>query len=53
MYGLSGVFRDVNDCRAHGKDERIEVKAFYEGVEFMHRLMRELAGDSGKWSLAR
>ena len=44
VYGLSGVFLDVNDYRAHGKDERIEVRAFYEGVEFMHRLMRELAG---------
>ena len=31
VYGLSGVFLDVNDYRAHGKDERIEVRAFYEG----------------------
>ena len=44
VYGLSGVFIDVDDYRAHGKDERIEVRAFYEGVEFMYRLMRDLGG---------
>ena len=43
VYGVSGVFIDVDDYRAHGKDERIEVQAFYEGVEFMYRLMRALA----------
>ncbi len=43
VYGVSGVFIEVNDYRAHGQDERIEVQAFYEGVEFMYRLMRALA----------
>jgi acetylornithine deacetylase/succinyl-diaminopimelate desuccinylase-like protein len=33
----------MDDYRAHGKDERTEVQAFYEGVEFMYRLMRALA----------
>jgi acetylornithine deacetylase/succinyl-diaminopimelate desuccinylase-like protein len=43
VYGVSGVFLDFDDYRAHGKDERVEVRAFYEGVEFMYRLMRELS----------
>jgi acetylornithine deacetylase/succinyl-diaminopimelate desuccinylase-like protein len=43
VYGVSGVFIEVDDYRAHGQDERIEVQAFYEGVEFMYRLMRALA----------
>jgi acetylornithine deacetylase/succinyl-diaminopimelate desuccinylase-like protein len=43
VYGISGIFLDINDIRAHGKDERISVSAFYEGVEFMYRLMRELS----------
>jgi acetylornithine deacetylase/succinyl-diaminopimelate desuccinylase-like protein len=30
-YGLSGVPLDVDDERAHGRDERILVKSFYEG----------------------
>jgi acetylornithine deacetylase/succinyl-diaminopimelate desuccinylase-like protein len=48
VYGISGVFYDINDVRAHGKDERIGVQAFYEGVEFMYRLMRDLGGKDGK-----
>jgi len=42
VYGVSGVFYDTDDIRAHGKDERILVQSFYEGVEFMYRLMKEL-----------
>lgn len=42
VYGVSGVFYDIDDVRSHGKDERVSVQAFYEGVEFMYRLMKEL-----------
>ncbi len=42
-YGLSGVPLDVDDVRAHGRDERILVKSFYEGVEYMYQLIREVA----------
>jgi acetylornithine deacetylase/succinyl-diaminopimelate desuccinylase-like protein len=42
VYGISGVFYDIDDVRAHGNDERIAVQSFYEGVEFMYRLMKEL-----------
>ena len=42
VYGVSGMFYDISDIRAHGKDERLLVQSFYEGVEFMYRLMKEL-----------
>lgn len=42
-YGLSGIPLDVDDERAHGRDERIIVKSFYEGVEYMYQLVREVA----------
>jgi acetylornithine deacetylase/succinyl-diaminopimelate desuccinylase-like protein len=42
-YGLSGIPLDVDDVRAHGRDERIMVKSFYEGVEYMYQLVREVA----------
>jgi acetylornithine deacetylase/succinyl-diaminopimelate desuccinylase-like protein len=42
-YGLSGMFSDVEDNRAHGRDERILVSAFYEDVEFSYRLMKALS----------
>jgi acetylornithine deacetylase/succinyl-diaminopimelate desuccinylase-like protein len=47
VYGVSAVFIDVDDNRSHGRDERVGVEAFYEGVEFMYRLIRALAGRSG------
>jgi acetylornithine deacetylase/succinyl-diaminopimelate desuccinylase-like protein len=39
-YGVSGVFEDIHDGRAHGRDERVGVQAFYESVEFTYRLMK-------------
>ncbi|HSB55638.1 MAG TPA: M20/M25/M40 family metallo-hydrolase, partial [Gemmatimonadales bacterium] len=44
VYGISGVPLDVDDIRAHGRDERIRVEAFYAGVEFTERLLRALTG---------
>jgi len=41
-YGVSGVFDDIDDVRAHGKDERIRAASFFDGLEFMYRLVREL-----------
>ncbi len=42
MYGLSGAFLNFNEHRAHGKDERLGVQEFYDSVDFMYDLMREL-----------
>jgi len=46
VYGVSGMFNDINDTRAHGRDERIGVKEFYEGVEFMYKLIKALTSQS-------
>ena len=43
-YGVSGVFLDMDDIRAHGRDERIMVKSFYDGVEYIYQLIGEYAG---------
>jgi acetylornithine deacetylase/succinyl-diaminopimelate desuccinylase-like protein len=43
MYGVSGLFGDIDDNRAHGKDERLGVKEFYEGQEFLYRLVKALS----------
>ena len=45
-YGVSGIFIDMDDVRAHGKDERVGVKQFYEGQEFLDRLVRALSSGS-------
>ena len=44
VYGVSGLFGDMNDVRAHGRDERIGVESFFEGQEFLYRLVKALAG---------
>ena len=44
VYGVDGIFTDVDDVRAHGRDERLGVKEFYEGREFLYRLVKTLAG---------
>jgi acetylornithine deacetylase/succinyl-diaminopimelate desuccinylase-like protein len=43
-YGVPGAFEDVDDTRAHGKDERIGVKDFYDGVDFYYEFIKSLAG---------
>jgi acetylornithine deacetylase/succinyl-diaminopimelate desuccinylase-like protein len=35
-YGIGGVGIDFDDVRAHGRDERLRVGAFYESVEFYY-----------------
>jgi acetylornithine deacetylase/succinyl-diaminopimelate desuccinylase-like protein len=43
-YGINGVAIDVDDVRMHGKDERVAVDSYYQGVEFYYRFMRMLSG---------
>jgi hypothetical protein len=42
-YGIDGMFDDLDDGRAHGRDERIGVAAFGQEVDFTYRLMREVS----------
>lgn len=43
VYGTSGLANDIDDVRAHGKDERVPVKSFYDGQEYLYRLVKLLA----------
>jgi acetylornithine deacetylase/succinyl-diaminopimelate desuccinylase-like protein len=43
-YGHSGLAADVNENRVHGKDERILVKSFYQGEDYLYRLVKMLSG---------
>ena len=42
-YDVSGVWQDVDENRAHGRDERVGVHAFDESVEFTYRLIKATA----------
>jgi acetylornithine deacetylase/succinyl-diaminopimelate desuccinylase-like protein len=41
-YDVSGVWEDVDENRAHGRDERVAVQAFDESVEFTYRLVKAM-----------
>lgn len=43
-YGISCLFYEQGDNRAHGKDERVGVQDFYDGVECGYRLLRAFGG---------
>ena len=43
-YGIDGTFSDIDDVRIHGRDERVGVKQFFDGLEFQYRLIKALAG---------
>jgi acetylornithine deacetylase/succinyl-diaminopimelate desuccinylase-like protein len=45
VYGISGMFGDIDDVRAHGRDERIGVREFADGVEFMYRFIKALSSE--------
>jgi acetylornithine deacetylase/succinyl-diaminopimelate desuccinylase-like protein len=43
-YGHSGLAGDVDDVRIHGRDERVLVKSFFDGQEYLYRLVKMLSG---------
>lgn len=45
-YGHSGLATEVNDVRLHGKDERILVKSFHDGHEYLYRLVKMLSSSA-------
>jgi len=43
-YGISGLFSLPGETNAHGRDEKLRVKSYYDGLEFLDQLVRRLAG---------
>jgi len=43
-YGHSGLAADIFDVRAHGRDERVEAKAMFEGEQYLYELVKLLSG---------
>jgi acetylornithine deacetylase/succinyl-diaminopimelate desuccinylase-like protein len=42
VYGVSGLFVEYGEVRIHGRDERVTVKSFFEGADFLYRLVKAL-----------
>jgi acetylornithine deacetylase/succinyl-diaminopimelate desuccinylase-like protein len=49
-YGVEGIFYEIEDNRAHGRDERVGVRQYFEGVEFQYRLIKALSSSSAAGS---
>jgi acetylornithine deacetylase/succinyl-diaminopimelate desuccinylase-like protein len=43
-YGVSGIFSAPGETNAHGRDEKLRVKSFYDGLDFLDQLVRRLGG---------
>ena len=41
-YGISGIAIDIDDVRAHGRDERVGMESFDRGNEFFYRYLKAL-----------
>lgn len=48
VYGVSGLFGEIDDVRAHGQNERVLVKSYFEGQEFLYRLTKALSREDVK-----
>jgi acetylornithine deacetylase/succinyl-diaminopimelate desuccinylase-like protein len=46
VYGVSAVFERIDDIRAHGRDERVGVKAYHDAARFWYELVKQLAGSA-------
>jgi acetylornithine deacetylase/succinyl-diaminopimelate desuccinylase-like protein len=42
-YGVSGLFVEPSDVRAHGKDERVLQKSLYDSQDFLYQLVKMLS----------
>lgn len=42
-YGVSGLFGEIGESRAHGRDERVGVQQFYESAQFLYALVKRMS----------
>jgi len=43
VYGVAWIFVRIDDARAHGRDERVGVKAFHDAAEYWYLLVKQLS----------
>jgi len=50
-YGVSGIFSTPGETNAHGRDEKLRVKSYYDGLEFLYQLVKQVAGPGPKTAM--
>ncbi|MBL0938619.1 MAG: M20/M25/M40 family metallo-hydrolase [Gemmatimonadaceae bacterium] len=43
-FGVSGIFSAPGETNAHGRNEKLRVKSFYDGLAFLYELVKQVAG---------
>jgi acetylornithine deacetylase/succinyl-diaminopimelate desuccinylase-like protein len=41
-YGVGAIFERIDDVRAHGRDERVGVKAYHDAARFWYELLKTM-----------
>ena len=41
-FGVSGLFMQPGESNVHGRDEKMRVKSFYEGLDFLDQVVRRI-----------
>jgi acetylornithine deacetylase/succinyl-diaminopimelate desuccinylase-like protein len=44
-FGVSGLFSEGGENNAHGRDEKMRVHSYYDGLEFLDQLVRTITSD--------
>ena len=42
-YVSGAIFFDIDDSRAHGRDERVGIHDYYQGGEYLYRMVKIMA----------
>ncbi len=42
-YGVSAIMEDIDDARAHGRDERVGVREFHQAAQYWYELVKRLS----------
>jgi acetylornithine deacetylase/succinyl-diaminopimelate desuccinylase-like protein len=43
-YGVSGIFSVPGENNAHGRDEKMRTKSYYDGLDFLYQLVKQVSG---------
>jgi acetylornithine deacetylase/succinyl-diaminopimelate desuccinylase-like protein len=43
-YGVSGIFSLPGESNAHGRDEKLRTRSYYEGLDFLYQLVKQVSG---------
>ena len=43
-FGVSGICSVPGETNPHGRDEKLRTRSFYEGLDFLYQLVKQVSG---------